>query len=149
MPEEGEAVVNAILEGLLLRGDQEQLPGLVAMLKPKAEELNLKWRDAAEAERRSQTMFAQEGIKPDEVQRELEEQRAAVGSSADVRDFVCTALAMNGAVVDERSDGAVRLDLSALPLALQDAIRAEGAAGGRRQAARPVSRCRWPTARST
>jgi hypothetical protein len=37
---------------------------------------------------------------------------------------------MNGVVVDARKDGAVRLDLGALPVALQDAIRAEGADGG-------------------
>jgi len=36
---------------------------------------------------------------------------------------------MNGAVVDEHQDGLVKLDLGALPLALQDAIRSEGADG--------------------
>ena len=127
-------MVEAIFEGLLLReqtgGTQDCLPGLEEFLKPKAEDLDLKWKNAAEREKRSRTMFAQEGIKADDVQRELEEERAAVGSSADVRDFVCTALEMNGAVVDARKDGAVRLDLGALPQALQDAIRAEGADGG-------------------
>jgi len=136
VPDEGENVVEAIFEGLLLReqagGAQQYLPGLEEFLKPKAQELDLRWKDAAEREKRSRTMFAQEGIKADEVQRELEEEREAVGSSADVRGFVCAALQMNGAVVDERKDGAVRLDLGALPQALQDAIRAEGAgpAGG-------------------
>jgi superfamily II DNA or RNA helicase len=135
VPDEGASVMDAIFEGLLLRektGDQEVIPGIQRYLKPKAEELDRQWRDAAEREKRSRTMFAQEGIKADEVQRELDEERAAVGSSADVRGFVCAALTMNGAVVDERAGGAVRLDLGALPQALQDAIRAEGAgpAGG-------------------
>jgi superfamily II DNA or RNA helicase len=134
VPIEGENVVEAIFEGLLLReqtgGAQDRLPGLEEFLKPKAEDLDLKWTNAAEREKRSRTMFAQEGIKADDVQRELEEERAAVGSSANVRDFVCTALEMNGAVVDERQDDRVLFDLGALPVALQDAIRSEGADGG-------------------
>lgn len=134
VPAEGENVVEAIFEGLLLRerggGAQEYLPGFEEYLRPKTEALDLKWEQAKEREKRSRTMFAQEGIKADEVQRELEAERDAVGSSADVRDFVCTALAMNGAAVDARADGAVLFDLGALPLALKDAMRAEGATAG-------------------
>jgi len=150
VPDEGENVVEAIFEGLLLReqtGTQDYLPGLEEYLRPKAQDLDLKWKDAAEREKRSRTMFAQEGIKPDEVQRELEIERDAVGSSAVVKDFVCTALAMNGAVVDLRPDGAVRLDLGALPQALQDAIRAEGADGnGSGAAAKLRARFEMPVA---
>jgi superfamily II DNA or RNA helicase len=150
VPDEGENVVEAIFEGLLLReqtGTQDYLPGLEEYLRPKAQDLDLKWKDAAEREKRSRTMFAQEGIKPDEVQRELEVERAAVGSSADVKAFVCTALEMNGAVVDLRPDGAVRLDLAPLPQALQDAIRAEGAEGnGNGAAAKLRARFEMPVA---
>jgi len=54
------------------------------------------WTSSAEREKRSRTLFAQESMKFEEVAGELEEARAATGSAADLRAFVCDALAASG-----------------------------------------------------
>ena len=50
------------------------------------------WEAAAEREKRSRTLFAQQTIKAEEVVRELEAVRAAIGSGVDVARFVRDAL---------------------------------------------------------
>lgn len=84
VPVDTEQVVEAIFEGLLLRegsGNAEQyLPGLEEFFKPQKEDLFDKWDAVAEREKRSRTMFAQETIKVDEVARELQAARSAIGS---------------------------------------------------------------------
>ena len=69
--------IDAILEGLLTRGRDgeaafEQLSLDVGdVAKPISDELDAEWESAAEREKRSHTMFAQQAIKADEVHREL------------------------------------------------------------------------------
>jgi SNF2 family DNA or RNA helicase len=67
VPVDTNAVVEAIFEGLLLReqgGAGEQLlPGLEEYLRPRKEELYTQWEAAADREKRSRTMFAQESVK--------------------------------------------------------------------------------------
>jgi ERCC4-related helicase len=124
VPVDSEGVVEAILEGLLLRthADEgfEQLVLLDKELKPKQELLFADWERAADRERRSQTMFAQESIKPEEVARELRDARAAAGEAADVRAFVRVAVpAVGGTVV---GNGVLQIDVSSVPLALRETI---------------------------
>lgn len=94
-------VVEAILDGLLTRGGTspaEQL-ALGDILEPAQKSLHADWDAAADREKTSRTMFAQESLKPDEVRAELEAVRSAIGSRVDVERFVRTALAAHGAVV--------------------------------------------------
>jgi hypothetical protein len=77
----------AIFEGLLLRGldagrgqQQALFEDLDQYLKPRTSEFNRLWDAAAEREKRSRTMFAQEAIRPEEVWPEVQAMRAAVGS---------------------------------------------------------------------
>jgi len=121
VPVDSNAVLEAILEGLLLRGRDEQLslfaqPGLVSA----RDELHGEWEQAAERERRSRTVFAQETLRPEEVARELEETRQAIGSAADVRRFLADALRAHGALVS--GEDAVAVDLAEAPRALKDAL---------------------------
>src|SRR5262249_44660840 len=64
VPGDPEAVVEAIMEGLLLRGDDPanygQLTLIEEWLKPKTEKLFGEWERAAEQEERSHSLFAQE-----------------------------------------------------------------------------------------
>ena len=126
VPIDTEQVVEAIFEGLLLRrkaGNEEQLLlDFEDYLRPKKEDLFAKWDASAEREKRSRTMFAQEGLSAsvDEVQRELSEIRTAIGSSVDVAAFTKEALLAYGAVVSQ--NGAVRLDLAEIPRGLRDAL---------------------------
>ncbi|MCS6939347.1 MAG: DEAD/DEAH box helicase, partial [Roseiflexus sp.] len=134
VPINAESVVEAIFEGLLLRGagsaksgaqpgrgsDQPLLPGFEDVLTPQREELFRTWDLAADREKRSRTMFAQEGIKVDEVARELAEVRSAIGSGVDLAAFVRMAAQAHGATVSA-SNGALRIDMTEAPRALREA----------------------------
>jgi superfamily II DNA or RNA helicase len=118
-------IVEAIFEGLLLRersgGATEQyLPGLEEYIKPKKDELYEAWESAAERERRSRTMFAQETIKVEEVAQELESAKEAVGLNVDVADFVSSALTANQAVISGKDPATI--DLREVPRSLRDLL---------------------------
>ncbi len=129
VPGDTEEVVEAIFEGLLLREEgggatQQLLPGLEEYLRPRKEELFGKWDTVRDRERRSRTMFAQETVKVEEVARELEAVRSAIGSGAEVSYFAKDAFRAYGALVSE--NGNVKIDLSEVPQAVKDAIGTNG-----------------------
>ncbi|MCC6763843.1 MAG: DEAD/DEAH box helicase [Deltaproteobacteria bacterium] len=101
VPGNSNDVVEAILDGLLTRGDTGAAEQLVLgdILEPAQRSLHAEWDAAADREKTSRTMFAQESLKPEEVRAELEAVRAAIGSRVDVERFVRTALGAHGAVV--------------------------------------------------
>jgi len=129
VPSAGGDVMEAIFEGLLLRerhgADSSQLTLFDDISGPKVEQLQLEWDDAAEAERRSQTMFAQQTIKVDEVAKELAAARDAVGSSTDVEAFVRSAVTAYGGVVADAAGGAATVVLDAASTAVRDAVRGQ------------------------
>jgi len=125
VPGDSDGVVDAVFEGLVLREQagadtQQLLPGLEDFLRPQKEDLHLQWDEAAERERRSRTMFAQESIHVDEIARELDAARAAVGSSADVAAFVLDALRAADATISVERDGSHRIDATGAPPAVRD-----------------------------
>ena len=118
-------IVEAIFEGLLLRersggATEMYLPGLEEYLKPQKEALYDAWEDAAEREKRSRTMFAQESIKVEEVAKELEAAKEAVGMNVDVAEFVHSALKANQAAISGKDPA--RIDLREVPRALRDLL---------------------------
>lgn len=121
VPGDANTVAEAIIQGLLLqdersRGTQLRLEGI----DPAAVEVLKDWESAADREKRSRTVFAQEGIKPDEVAIELAEVRAALGTSLDVRRFVVDALTANsGHVTGGQS---VTIDVTNVPVSLREAM---------------------------
>src|SRR4029453_8846452 len=82
-------------------------------------DLHAEWDSAADREKRSRTVFAQESIHVDEVARELEESRQVAGSAETVRSFAIDALRACGAAVEADVDP-VRIDLSRGPVGLRD-----------------------------
>ncbi|WP_231984702.1 helicase-related protein [Mycobacterium sp. 852014-52144_SCH5372336] len=121
VPDNSEAVVEALMEGLLLRGrDAEQL-GLELDLEEKRDTLHNQWESAAARERNAQTKYAQHGIKPDEVAAELKETRATLGTYTDVAEFVDHALRALRSTVTPAESG-FTATLGPLPLALRDAL---------------------------
>jgi SNF2 family DNA or RNA helicase len=128
VPEDTDSVMEAVFEGLLLREeagiDAQRLPGFDEYFEPTRKELHERWERAAEQEKRSRTMFAQETLKPDEVAHELQKVRAAIGSGADVERFFTEALSSLGAVI--RGDGVREVDLSGVPRAVRDALGWQG-----------------------
>ena len=121
VPDNSEAVVEALVEGLLLRGrDAEQL-GLELDLEEKRDTLHSQWDSAAARERNAQTKYAQHGIKPQEVAAELAETRATLGTNADVAEFVEQALRALRSSVTTAGSG-FTATLGPLPLGLRDAL---------------------------
>jgi len=124
VPVDTEKVMEAIFEGLLLRGgsgnEQYHLPGF----EPVREELFSEWEKASEHDKRSRTMFAQETIKVDEVEAELVAARAAIGSGADVERFVRESLAESGALVT--NGDALSVTRAEAPRALRDMLPVAG-----------------------
>jgi superfamily II DNA or RNA helicase len=122
-----EAVLEAILEGLLLRGRPDEVIEAqlqlfeMEVVAPKRAELYRRWDEAAERERRSRSIFAQEGIRADEVAAELQASRRALGGPEDVARFTEDTLRALGAAVSVQG-GALEADLRETPRALRDAL---------------------------
>jgi hypothetical protein len=127
VPVETDAIIEAVFESLLMREQggtaQPLLPGLESYLQPKRDDLHRQWEDAVNRERRSRTMFAQEPIAGvvQEVARELDEVRAAVGSADAVAAFTVEAFQSHKAVVT-RNGQCISVDLAEAPRALRDAL---------------------------
>ncbi len=119
IPGDANAVAEAIIEGALLRegrGSQLTLEGM----EPTAQVVLDNWTNAAEREKRSRTVFAQNTIQPTEIARELAAMQTALGASSDVRRFVTDALQASGAHV--AGTNPVNIDLTNTPVALRDAM---------------------------
>lgn len=127
VPGNSEDVVEAIFEGLLLRENanfsQTTLPGFEEYMRPRQLELDLQWEAAAEREKRSRTMFAQQAIRVDDVAAELNAAREAVGSGIDVAAFMKDSVTMHHGVVS--ANGAVSFDLTETPRGLRDMLGRE------------------------
>jgi superfamily II DNA or RNA helicase len=141
VPVDTDQLVEAIFEGLLLRGQTASASDQLSLFdedafKPQKDQFFSQWEAASDREKRSRTMFAQETIKVEEVMQELQAIRSAIGSSVDVADFVKGAVGSFGGVVSTpyastRSPASsppsplpisYSFDLSETPQALKDAI---------------------------
>jgi superfamily II DNA or RNA helicase len=128
VPEQSDSIVEALMEGLILRGRRsaDQLT-LDLQMEPKREELHTAWESAAERQRLSNTKYAHAGIHPDDVAREVALAREALGSSEDVHRFVTEAIrSLGGTVVpgipDDSSAPGLTATTSTLPIGLKNAI---------------------------
>ncbi len=124
VPDESDSVVEALLEGLILRGrdDTEQMTLDVGDQR-RRDELFSEWESAAERESRAVTKYAQSGIRPEEIAREVEAARAALGTSEDVERFTISALqALNASVSNVA--GGYEVVTGPLPVGLRDALPA-------------------------
>jgi len=96
VPVEGESVTEAILNALFLRGPSAKKLDLQMGLDfefevPQLQEFNTKWDEEVNRQRVSRTKFAQHGLKPEEVRKELEETDDVLGDPNAVREFVLAA----------------------------------------------------------
>ncbi|WP_395090932.1 DEAD/DEAH box helicase [Armatimonas sp.] len=125
VPVDSDKVLEAVFESLVLKGisstsqlglfDDAELPG--------AKDLETEWQRAADREKKSRTLFAQNAIKVDEVAPELEEVRRALGSPLDLERFVREALRGYGALLESKP--VFTVNLSETPRALRDALSYE------------------------
>ncbi|AWR87062.1 helicase-related protein [Meiothermus taiwanensis] len=121
VPVDNDAVIQAVMQSMLLRDTRRaQMQSLFEAFDEQA--LEVEWRNAAEREKRSRTLFAQHSLKPEEVARQLAETRRAVGSGVEVERFLREALEVHGGQVQASGEGLFYFDLSGLPRALRDLL---------------------------
>lgn len=121
VPAESDSVLEALMEGLVLRGVDHQQGELDLGLRQADERLDLAWRSAAEAERTSRTKYAQGSIHPDDVAGEVAQVRAALGSHGAIRPFVEDTLRALGSTLTPTADGFAATTAS-LVAAVRDAL---------------------------
>jgi len=128
VPADSNSVVEAIFEGLLLReqsGTPEQalLPGFEDFLRESEanRRFQSEWDNATAREKRSRTMFAQEAMQShvEEVSRELDAVREAIGTGREVESFTRQALADYGASINDNASH-IAFDLSETPQGLRE-----------------------------
>ena len=126
IPSDTNAVVEAVFEGLLLRGTPqaterfEQLSLGLEHVAPIQKDLFLEWEKAGEREKLSRTLFAQRSIKPEEVANELTAAQEATGAGLDLPRFFLEAVhSFHGTV---SGDKVKTVDWSETPQALLDVV---------------------------
>ena len=131
VPVNSNAVLEAILEGILLRGGNDERSSDQLrfwereVIDPERRELYGEWDRVAERERRSRSLFAQHAYPLADVVRARDAARAAVGAGIEVRRFTIDALRANRATATERPDGAVDVDVHEVARAVRDAAAIE------------------------
>ena len=128
IPGDPNQIAEAVLEGLILREDsvassQLTLPDFDDLLEPKQLNLLDAWDQTAAREKRSQTMFAQYRLKPEDVLPDLHAARAAVGSGVLVEEFLSDAVQTYGGHVSR--NGVLTVDLREAPRGLREMLGKE------------------------
>ena len=128
LPDERGPVTDALMAAVLLRrGGGAQL-SLDLALQEGSRTMELRWRDAAENERKSRARFAQNAMKPQEVAPEWMRARTLLGSPEDAKAFVSQAMSRFGVPLEPRS-GTLRAHVHALEPALRERLGARGLRG--------------------
>ncbi|MCO5973762.1 DEAD/DEAH box helicase [Actinoallomurus soli] len=130
VPDEASSgVTDAIVEWLLMRsqrGEQEALFGAedISSVNQKAAELEQEWNSTVEREKASRSRFAHNAIRLEEVKREVDATRDALGDAGEIRDFVRHALSALDGVLYEGGEalGDFGADLSGSPVGLRDVL---------------------------
>ncbi|MEN6350508.1 MAG: helicase-related protein [Syntrophomonas sp.] len=119
VPVDSSTIIEAIFEGLLLRDQERQSNRDIQQgflfdefLRTTRNDVEKAWDRAADKEKTTRTLFAQATIQPDEVSRELESVRRAMGSSIDVAGFLSDAVRALG--------GSLKTGGALLQVSLQD-----------------------------
>jgi len=126
VPVDSNTVLEAILEGILLRGrdDQRNVDQLSfwerEIIDPQRKALFEEWDRVADRETRSRSLFAHHAFPLEDVIRARDAARAAVGTGVEVRRFVIDALRAHGAGVLERPTGAVDVDVREVSRSVRD-----------------------------
>lgn len=107
IPDNDRAMSEALLKAVLMR--RKRLPQQQPLLfddLPEAVKIDQTWQNAAEREKRSQTIFAQRSLKPENVIPEWEQARAAIGGDAETTHrFLVSAFQRFGTPLAESDSG--------------------------------------------
>jgi len=126
IPEKSDKIAEALFEGLLLReragNIDQQMELFEDFLKERKASIHNEWEKSAAREKRSRTMFAQQTIKPEEVERELKSIQASQGTKENLIQFVRDAFQAHKAIL--AGDDPLEVDFSSSPRALKDTLKA-------------------------
>ncbi len=120
VPMDTEAVQKSIAAGILFRSEATARQITFEFMGPEEGELFAAWDAAADREKKSRRVFAQHSIKVEEVAKELEDTRRALGGEETVERFVVTALRALDAVVTKKDPSEVNMEES--PAAVRDLV---------------------------
>ncbi|MGW6174100.1 helicase-related protein [Arthrobacter sp. NPDC055138] len=115
VPPQSDQVLAALLEGVLMRGQDSDQLELDLGLTPEAAKLDEEWRSSAENERTSRTRYAQGAVHPDRVRTAMDAARKSLGAPEDVERFVRQALEETGAHLTPTAAGFTANIVSAAP----------------------------------
>lgn len=121
VPGDGQGLIDALAEGLLLRNRDPRELTLDLGLDERSQALDAAWSSAAEKEKVSRTRYAQNTIKAEEVATEVDEVRAALGAHGDLHAFLVGTLRGLGSTVTTAADDLTAV-LATLPLALRSSL---------------------------
>ncbi|WP_280416894.1 helicase-related protein [Nocardia carnea] len=121
VPDSNDAVVDALMEGLLLRGNDAEQMSLDLGIQSKQLELYSEWESAADRERAARTKYAQHAIKPEEVAAEVAAVRESLGTAEEVAEFVEHSLRALRSTVTPEPTG-FTATLATLPDGVRDAL---------------------------
>ncbi len=131
VPVDSETVMEAVLNALFFRAPSVGRQLALPLMPAEVADLHRRWEEDAERERISRTRFAQHGLRPEEVARELEETDAVLGDPKAVERFVLNACQRLGASAAPERDGVWQLkNLGALPEAVRAALPPDVDPGG-------------------
>ncbi len=110
VPVESEEVLKALVESVLLRGRSAGHQLSLGFEDARVSRLHDAWEQQAQQEGQTRAYFAQHGIEPDEVDREMRAMAPVLGREQDVEHFVGHALPLfNGALRPTRQAGEFEL----------------------------------------
>ncbi|MGH3962301.1 MAG: helicase-related protein [Pseudonocardiaceae bacterium] len=121
VPSRSDQVLAALVEGVLLRGQDTDQFALDFEADQQRQDLHDEWESSAAAERETRTRYAQRSIRDEDVIREVTAAREALGSPDDVAAFTRAALEECDAQVLTEDFGFTALP-QALPIGLRDAL---------------------------
>jgi hypothetical protein len=102
--------METVVDNVLLKRVPRERQLELALSTPAVSRLHAAWDEAAEREQRQRGFFAQRGIKPDEVSREIEATDSVLGEPDAVRRFVADALQrFGGRLAPRREPGIFEL----------------------------------------
>ena len=94
------------MDSVLLRGRRQARQLTLALEDASVSRLHQAWDQMADKEERTRAYFAQHGIEPDDVARELAEMEPVLGSPQDVQRFIANVIQrFNGDLRETRSNG--------------------------------------------
>ena len=112
VPGGSEDVIKALFEGMDLRSKNRQhTPLLFPEMEAEKTNLHELWDEAGKREKRSRSRFAQHAIKTDEIRKELDSVRRAIGAGPTVEHFMRDVLHLTGIAATDRTGGVIQVPI--------------------------------------